>query len=95
MGLDITKEELSFVDFEALAKFFDEFVGSTFEEKLKTLNKIQIIEGIRAYENYLFDTGRNGDITLRKKGRIEFKDFTPKERLNYVKYNIQKPSEIF
>lgn len=40
MGFDITLDELSFVDFETLAMFFDEFVSSTPEEKIKTLNKI-------------------------------------------------------
>lgn len=34
MGFDITLDEMSFIDFEALALFFEEFVDSTPEEKL-------------------------------------------------------------
>lgn len=54
-----------------------------------------MIESIRSFENDLFHKYRNNDISLRKKGRLEFKDLTVKEHLNYIKYNISKPSELF
>ena len=50
---------------------------------------------MRSYENYLFDKYRNQDITLRVKGQLQYKDLTPKEQLNYIKYNSKKPSDVF
>lgn len=95
MGLDVSRDELGFVDFEALAMFFKEFVECSPEEKLKTLGKIQVMESLRSYENALFDKYRNNDISLRVKGRLEFKDLKEKELLNYVKFNSKKPSDLF
>ena len=43
----------------------------------------------------IFDKYRNNDITLRVKGKMQFKDLTEKENLNYIKYNIKSPKEIF
>ncbi|KAL4456759.1 hypothetical protein ABPG73_000112 [Tetrahymena malaccensis] len=95
MGFDITLDELNFVNFDTLALFFDEFVNSTPDEKMKTLSKIQVLDSLRSYENYLFDKYRNNDISLRVKGQLEFKHLTEKENLNYIKYYIKKPSELF
>jgi len=50
---------------------------------------------IKSYENSLFDLKYNNSLQFRKKGRLEFKDLTQKEFLNYIKHNIHQPSEIF
>lgn len=44
---------------------------------------------IRAYEEEIFTKYRENSIELRVKGRLQFKDMTISENINYLKYNIK------
>ena len=52
------------------------------------LENLRAMQEIRQYEEIVFQKYRTQDITLRKKGRLEFKDFTLQESINYLKYDI-------
>ena len=84
------------VDFGLLKEFIEKMISSTPIEKIKVMNKLQLIKDIRNYETFLFDKYRNRSIELRGRGqRMKFTDLTETENMNYIKYHINNPIDLF
>jgi hypothetical protein len=64
MRLDVTPDELKFVDFDVFRLFLNEFLNSTPQEKRRTLSNLKLMKELRSCEAFLFEKYRNQDITL-------------------------------
>ena len=59
------------------------------------MDKLKLMNEIKLYQEFLFDKYRNNDITLRRQGRLQFKDLSEIELKNYLKYNIKDNKNLF
>jgi hypothetical protein len=58
-------------------------------------DQIKLHQSIREYEHNLFDQYEKRDVYLGNRGTILFSEFTVEQNLNYVKYNVFHPDELF